>query len=100
MKWERGRLGPPQRAQHAKQSKKSATIARARRSIAGEGKSSLVEVSREKNFETHMGVMTIHDATRNIISPPFREISWIVLARVIDQLFKRLVASSASALFG
>jgi hypothetical protein len=67
LKWERGRLRPHQRARHAKQSKKSVTIVRARRSIAGESKSSLVEVSREKNFETHMGVMTIRDATRNIM---------------------------------
>jgi hypothetical protein len=34
--WERGRPRPQQRAQHAKKSKKSVTIVRASRSIAGE----------------------------------------------------------------
>jgi hypothetical protein len=32
-------------------------------------------------FETLMGVKTIHEATRNVISCPFRVISWIVLAQ-------------------
>jgi len=29
-------------------------------------------------FETQMGVKAIHEATRNVISCPFRVISWIV----------------------
>jgi hypothetical protein len=33
------------------------------------------------SFETLMGVKTIHEATRNLISWPFRVISWIVLVQ-------------------
>ena len=32
-------------------------------------------------FETVMGVETIHEATRNVISCPFHVTSWIVLAQ-------------------